>query len=1136
MRIKGSKEERSRVIGRIFSVLSVPACLLIFAGGLSSRDLYAQQNDPVFSHYSIGQGLSQSIVDAVVQDRQGFMWFVTEDGLNRFDGHNFRIFKHNPQDPNSLSHNELKCIREDHEGKLWVGTFHRGLDCFDPNTERVIHFQHDPENPKSLSHDIIWAVLEDENHDLWIGTGGGLNRYHRETGTFTHYFHEPENESTISHDDIRVLYEGRDGSLWIGTAGGGLNRMNRSTGTFERYQNDPADPSSLSHNDVRSILEDKEGNLWVGTYGGGLNFLPAGSSNFIRFTSDPSDPASLGSNAVLALVFDHDGILWVGTDGGGLHRYDPATRTFRRYVNDPNRPTSLAGNRIYSLCVDRSGILWVGTYGNGLSLFNLARKKFLHLKHDPLDPQSLNSDIVWSFAEDKTGALWIGTNDGGLNRLDRATNRFTHYEYDPSNPGSISHNSVRMVIPDGKGGLWLATNGGGLNHFDTKTGRAVRYLHDADRADSLAHDELRMVFQDRQGVLWVGTYGGGLDRFNPGTGGFTHYRSNPDDPSTISNNYVRTAYEDSKGRLWFGTHGGGLNLMDRSAGTFTRYISNPADNTSLSNDFVFSVHEDRKGRIWIATYGGGLNRMNVDRGTFTAFRKSDGLPDDAVYGILEDDSGNLWLSTNSGLCRYNPDSGALRTFTISDGLQSNEFNGGAYYLSPKGEMFFGGINGFNAFKPEEIRDNPFVPPVVFTDFQLFNQSVPIGETKEGRTILTQSITATNKIVLLPRDRVVSFEFASLHFAAPAKNRYAYKLEGLYKTWVDLGTRRFVMFSTLPSGSYTLRVRGTNSDGVWNETGASIELVVLPPWWRTTWAYGAYLLLLIAAVWGIVTFVKRRERDRSRLIEAELQAQAALLQSRTVEAEARALKVENERKSHELEEARKLQFSMLPEDVPEHPDFRIAVRMATATEVGGDYYDFHVQPDGTLTVAIGDATGHGTRAGIMVAIMKGLFTRMREVPDLETIFRECNETLLELKLDRMWMALTLLRIRNHEARVVAAAMPNIFLYRAASGIVEQVDLQGIFLGTDLKLPHRETRFRIEPGDKILLLTDGYLEQDNVDEDLLDYNRCKAYFAAAAHLPVEELLDQMLESFETWKDGVDQRDDVTLIVLEAKSVSN
>jgi len=1113
------------------------ACLLFgslqFAAYPADR---RSQVELVFEHISIQQGLSQSIVEGITQDQTGFMWFITEDGLNRFDGYNFRIFKHNANDPGSLSHNELKAICVDHLGFIWVGTFYQGLERFDREKERFTHFRHDRGNPRSLGSDIVRSIVEDRSGTLWVGTtGGGLNRLNRATGEFTRFLHNPGDPLSLSHDDVRAIAADAYGALWVGTQGGGLNRLDAASGRFTRYLHQPGKPGSLSSNDVRAILQDRRGNLWIGTYGGGLNRLNRGSASFVQYRHNPRNPFSLGSDAVLSIVEDSNGTLWVGTDGGGLNRFDDQTGTFVRYVNDPNRRTSLSSNRIYSLYEDRSGVLWAGTYGEGLNKADLKQKNFIHFMSNPNDRNSLNSDIVWSFWEDRAGDLWIGTNDGGLNRLNPSRSRFTSYRHDPANPNSPGTDSVRMVIQDRNGALWLATNGAGLDRFDPSSGRFTHYRHNPEDPGSLSSDELRTVYEDRAGTIWAGTYGGGLDRFDPATGRFTHFRHDPANPGSISNNYVRAIREDAGGLLWIGTHGGGLNSLDRNTGVFTRYRNDPRNPRSLSNDFVFAVHPDKKENLWLATYGGGLNKLEPATGTFTHKRRSDGLPNDVVYGILEDSAGNLWISTNSGLCRYNPSSDTFRNYTVEDGLQSDEFNGGAYYGSPKGEMFFGGVRGFNAFMPEQIRDNPFIPPVAITDFRLFNRVVPIGNFENRRGILDRSITFSPSIELSHQDQIISFEFSSLHYASPVKNQYAYRMEGLNDNWIELGTRRFVMFTTLPSGKYVFRLRGSNSDGVWNLDGASLVITVKPPWWSTSWAFGLYALLTVGIFTGILLFVREREREKAMVREAELRAAAAEIHAKLAATEAEAIQAENSRKTKELEEARKLQLSMLPEKLPDHPDYEIAVFMRTASEVGGDYFDFGYSDDGALNVAVGDATGHGTRAGIMVAIMKGLFSTIGGDCDPTRFFTQCNRILCNMNLENMLMAMTLVHLRRGWARLSVAAMPPVLLFRSATGRVETVPIGGMFLGAPIDIPYEEAVLQISPGDVLLLMTDGLADLLNAKDENLDYPRVLECFEKSATLPPKAIIDNLLAQADEWRGSNPQQDDITLIVIRMKPPS-
>ncbi len=512
---------------------------------------------------------------------------------------------------------------------------------------------------------------------------------------------------------------------------------------------------------------------------------------------------------------------------------------------------------------------------------------------------------MWSFFEDEDGILWIGTDSGGLNRFDRRTGQWRHYLHRPDDPSSLSHNTVRAVIGDRNGGLWIGTNGGGVNRFDKETGLMTHYRHDPDNPNSLSHDELRSIFQDRSGELWFGTFGAGLDRFDPATGEFTNYRHDPADPTSISHDFIRFTYEDSRGSLWVGTQGGGLNRFDRETGVFTHYRHDPEDPSSISTDHVFAALEGWDGIMWFGTFGGGINQFDRQTGSFRRYRVEDGLAADSVYAMLEDDSGMLWISTTMGLSRFDPLTGIFRNYDARDGLQSNEFNGGSAYLNPRGEMFFGGINGFNSFYPDEITINEVVPSVVITDLQLFNRSMGVGEAIDGRVPLSRPITYSDEIELSYRDNVVTIEFAALHYSSPGRNSYLYQMSGFSDNWVAVGAdRRSATFTGLAAGEYVFSVRGANRDGVWNNRGASLRIIVTPPFWATWW----FRLLAVLLLAGLALIV---------------------IQSR----------IRGVRMKTELVAAHDAQMAIMPQTNPEAPGFDISGACFPTHEVGGDFFDY-----------------------------------------------------------------------------------------------------------------------------------------------------------------------------------------------------
>ncbi len=492
-----------------------------------------------------------------------------------------------------------------------------------------------------------------------------------------------------------------------------------------------------------------------------------------------------------------------------------------------------------------------------------------------------------------------------------------------------------------------------------------------------------------------------------------------------------------------------------------------------------------------------------------------------VLGILEDDDGNLWLSTSKGISRFDPKAETFRTFDYNDGLQGNDFNQNSFAKDPRsGEMYFGGATGFNVFHPSRVKNNSYVPPVVFSSFTRYNT-----DDEEGRPIEEKGTSARTAITLSYKDNVAIFEFAALSFYNNFKNRYAYKLEGYNDNWIHLGTERKAAFTNLDAGEYTLRVRGSNNDAVWNESGASLRLIVTPPWWKTQWAYAAYVVLAIGLLYGLRRFEINRREQKARVRESELRTKA-------VEAEKRALEAENERKTKELEDARRLQLSMLPREVPQLPGYEIAVFMKTATEVGGDYYDFHVSRDGVLNVAFGDATGHGMQAGTIVTLMKGLFLSEASRFDIQTFFNHCSRAIKEIRLGRLFMAFTLLRVEGNSVSLSTAGMPPIYLFRKKDGSVEEILLKGMPLGAMKQFPYALHNVEMGPGDTLLLLTDGLPEQKNAREEMFDYSRVHDAFGSVGSETPDDIIAHLSSTVESWMDGVVQEDDITMVVIKKK----
>ncbi|MFT4927596.1 MAG: signal transduction histidine kinase/ligand-binding sensor domain-containing protein [Phenylobacterium sp.] len=823
-----------------------------------------------FDRLSVEHGLSQASVLDIVQDHKGFLWFATQDGLNRYDGYSFKVFRHNPDDPHSISDNSINTLFIDSTGLLWIGTLGGGLNRYDANTGQFVHFKHDSATRNSLSHNNVLAIVEDTAGDLWLGTLAGLNRFTPSSGQFEHFLANNRVSDNLSDNHILSLHSDSKGTLWVGT-NNGLNRFNPQQQTFSHYIHHPADQHSLSHNSVNAILEDSAGFLWLGT-SDGLNRLDTISNSsenshlnkahFTQFKHHQSDPHSLSDNNIQRLFQDSNGTLWVGTQGGGLNRFNSTRGDFVHYDYQPHDPNSLSDNTVRSIFEDQQGGLWIGSFVAGVSKITPQRQHFGHVKHQPTDPNSLSHNLTMAFNKDASGALWIGTHDG-LNKLlshttaeQTDTVRFSHFKHQAGNPHSLSHNSVWAIEHDNNDSLWLGTLGGGLNRYNPVTKQFSHFKHSSSNPNSLSDNDVVTLFIDSQQTLWIGTWGGGLNRYNPATNNFSRFNHNPALPNSLSHNEVNSIIEDNRGNLWVGTYGGGLNRFDANTQEFVSYQHQSSNPNSLSHNAVYSLYVDSKDNLWVGT-AAGLNRFISQSNHFIQYREKHGLANGVINAILEDDQGLLWLSTNKGLSRFNPNTESFKNYDVNDGLQSNEFNFGSRFKNDKGELFFGGINGYNRFLPDNIQDDQQPPTVVLTDFLLANRSVPVQSsakhlTSESPFNLSKTIDNLDSLTLTYQQNLIGFEFTALHFTNPMKNQYAYKLEGQDQDWVyTSANKRFATYTNLAPGNYILRVKASNHHGYWNEQGKSLKITVLPPPWKTWWACSLYILLLLTLLAAFV---------------------------------------------------------------------------------------------------------------------------------------------------------------------------------------------------------------------------------------------------------------------------------------------
>ncbi len=833
--------------------------------------LFSYPQGVKFRHITLEDGLSQSSILGIAQDHRGFIWFGTMSGVNRFDGYSIKVFNVDDKDSTSISHALINALFVDRSKDFWIGT-EMGLNRYNFEKENFKRYYHSAFNEQTLSSNRILMLGEDGKENIWIVTDRGIDRFHRKSEKIKRYSIEAFNGYIpFEHVPVSALCLTRVGALWVGVRGVGLYKYDYLTDRFHYFSVKTEHHHGLSSLDITALCEDSYGSLWVGTTNG-LNKLDPKRRSVTSYYSQKKKNSSLSSNHISALLPDESGCLWVGTYNGGLNYFERASNSFLRYQSNPYFPGSLNGDRISTLYKGKNGELWIGTFNHGANLYCKEMQRFVHYKTIPYQKNSLNSNRIRSCYVDDVGHVWIGTDGGGVNKLDRRNNTFKHFTHNPQNTTSISNNRIFSICKENEQFLWIGTNGGGLNKFDKSTGRCLHFKHNPRDSSSLSNNHIRSVVGGDENELWIGTVGGGLNRFDKKSGRFVRYRFNTKDSLSLGHDRVFRLLRDRQGILWIGTFGGGLNKFDEKHNRFVRYQIEPQRASSINDNFILSIYESNTGDLWVGKMTGGLSKFDRNNESFVHYTTENGLPDNTIYDILEDLKGNLWLSTNKGIVRFNPHNLSVTGYDVKDGLQSNEFNTGTGFVSKDNEMFLGGINGINSFFPHMINDNIYAPTLVITDFQLYNKSVPVGPMESGRIVLERSICETDLITLSYKDKVFSFEFSALHYVFPQRNRYAFKMEGFDTEWSYVGSRRFATYTSLAPGRYVFKVKGANSDGVWNEVGTAVQITITPPFWQKWWFYSVCALGALVAIVMLYAYLlirlkrKREERERSRVTE------------------------------------------------------------------------------------------------------------------------------------------------------------------------------------------------------------------------------------------------------------------------------
>ena len=814
---------------------------------------HAMEPSVRFERFGMSDGLSQNTVRSIVEDDRGFYWIATLDGLNRYDGYGFKVYRKDANDPHSLSANHINVLHKDKSGRLWIGTTN-GLNRYDPVLDRFVRIQHDNDNSANSDHNNIRGIAEDKNGLLWIATRDGLKKYDPQGGGFETFRHSADDAQSLATNRLRMVFVDSKNRVWVGTDGVGVELLEQRDGRFTHIRDQVG-------NRVTAITEDSQGFIWTGSMSGVTRLSPD-LSDIRRFNNDPNEQGSLAHDVVITVTAGVEGSVYVGTLGGAS-KYDPKTDRFSHWRHVSADLYSLSDNSVWSILIDSQKAIWVGT-NLGLNRYNTAQGRFAIFDHQSDNDQSLSHSNVMNILKDSRSRLWVATGSG-LNRLDPGAPGFKRFKHVSGDAASLADDRVFKLFEDAQGSIWVGTMVG-LQRYDEKSGQFTTF--DFPDTPFFADPRVKVVTdieQTEYGDLFISLYRGGVVWVKQATGEMLHYMKKPNVAAdSISDNKVNAlAYRDKV--LWIGTLSGGLIRMDITTGVFDHFAHHADQPGSLANNTIYSVFFDKAGRLWAGTGGGGLNRFNPKQGTFEHFREQDGLSNDTIYSITQDRDGYLWLGTSDGLSRFDPDKGEFVNFDEQDGLQSNEFNLGAGFVDENGLVYLGGVKGFNRFDPSELA-LPNVPAnIVLTEFLLSNQAVgvtPDAAPADDGFILSSAVDYIEQLQLTHKENIFAFDFTATGLLYPQKRIYSYRLQGWDSDWIKTDAKnRRATYTNIPAGDYVFEVKSADSHGQWSDSVKRVGITILPPWSKTWWAY----LIYFSVTFGILGQIIYQQMSKRRTI-------------------------------------------------------------------------------------------------------------------------------------------------------------------------------------------------------------------------------------------------------------------------------
>jgi ligand-binding sensor domain-containing protein len=1132
------------------------------------------QNAKKIKFHRLPAGISNNLVSNIFQDKKGFMWFGTSNGLNRFDGYSFKVYEHNPLDTNSITNTTIRYIFEDKQENLWICTDGGGFSFFDQKTEKFINYR---DNKKRPSSSAVEMVMQDKQDLFWFALSDGLNSFNAQTQTFEYF---TQKQTNYQGGRATGIYEDEDGYIWLTTTEQGLARFDKKTKKFQYFTKEN---TGLKDNSIRVFAKSKQKNkYWIGYRLSGLSLISIQNGQVKvekSYRHIENDPQSMMGNDVESLLEDSQGRLWVGIENDGLSILDLKNETFTNYKHDSSDEYSLSNDSPWAIYEDRFGNIWIGTFSQGVNVvYNQYHQKFEHYYQKSGDQNSLVNNNVSAFFEQEDGKIWIATDGGGLSLWDRNANSFMNFTANNPAPYKISANAVLSIAEDSQKNIWFGTWEGGVNIFNPKT-KSFSLLNTQN--SKISGNTHFTFFKAKDNIMYMGAWESFIDAFD------TQKKQLIWSVNLAGSNfkYIFKIFEDSKQNLWVITAKGVVlipkeNKNDKGKYKFFNHLDNQPN--SLSQDGAFDIYEDQKGNIWITTIS-GFNLYRPQTQDFKIYRKSDGLVNDEVRGIMADELGFLWLITAKGLSKFDPQKELFENFVQEDGLQGNEFSRKAIYKTSKGELLIGGNNGFNIFDPAKLIKNPFAPAVYFEDFKLFNKPLQIG-TKDSP--LKQHITYTQEITLSHTQSVFTIEYVALNYIRPEKNQYAYILEGFEKEWNYVGNKREATYTSLPAGTYTFKVKATNNDGIWSEEVRSLKIVILPPWWETWWFRTLVIsLIAITTIIGINWRVRAIEAQKAHLEklvqkrtqeleeknteimqqtfelkekndevlqqaeELHQQAEELITQRDYIQGQNMQLAGQNkvmEEKSRQIRQsinaAQTIQQAILPH--PEKLDRLLGdyfVLYQPKDVVSGDFYWLSQVENQTILV-IADCTGHGVPGAFMTLIGNSILDKLVKVLKIinpaEILTQLHHEVYDKLKQEfsgnNYGMDAIVLNIsasENGVKKIIFAGAKN-SIYCLAAGNEQKVqEFKGsrraigghqneeiIFENQEVTLPK---------NSMVYVGTDGYVDQNNAKRKKMGYEKFIQLICQNADLPLNQQKLNFQKILEEHSQGTLQRDDILLM---------